>query len=174
MRGEERTSSSHLNLHLGFTSWRGEMAAAPGLAVAAYVPGILFVIPFLSTFAGYFLDLVLLGCMATSLWHVMRRLGSSLAPSANRVTIVAFVLFVLLGYHLQESVGLSGDEPHYLLVTYSLLNDGDLAVENNYGYRDTYGNFNTDEHTNNYAHTNENTDSPTCLPTADPKGLALY
>ncbi|HEY7697148.1 MAG TPA: hypothetical protein VIE88_01970, partial [Vicinamibacteria bacterium] len=30
----------------------------------------------------------------------------------------------------------SGDEPHYLLITYSLLHDRDLKVQNNYGARD--------------------------------------
>ncbi len=39
-------------------------------------------------------------------------------------------------------MGLSGDEPHYLLVTYSLLKDGDIRVQNNYAnedYRSFYG-----------------------------------
>jgi hypothetical protein len=35
---------------------------------------------------------------------------------------------------------LSGDEPHYLLMAYSLLHDGDLDLSNNYANRD-YGHF---------------------------------
>lgn len=37
---------------------------------------------------------------------------------------------------LGEGVGFSGDEPHYLLMTHSLLHDGDLDLANNYRARD--------------------------------------
>ena len=37
---------------------------------------------------------------------------------------------------LGEGVGFSGDEPHYLLMTHSLLHDGDLDLANNYRGKD--------------------------------------
>ncbi len=37
---------------------------------------------------------------------------------------------------LREGVGFTGDEPHYLLMTHSLLHDGDLDLANNYRDKD--------------------------------------
>ncbi len=49
-------------------------------------------------------------------------------------SIIAFNLgaAIMLG----KGVGFSGDEPHYLLMTHSLLHDGDLDLANNYRARD--------------------------------------
>jgi hypothetical protein len=49
-------------------------------------------------------------------------------------SVVAFNLgaAIMLG----EGIGFSGDEPHYLLMTHSLLHDGDLDLANNYRARD--------------------------------------
>jgi len=37
---------------------------------------------------------------------------------------------------ISEGIAFSGDEPHYLLITHSLLKDGDLELANNYSNRD--------------------------------------
>jgi hypothetical protein len=104
----------------------------PALAVGAYIPGALHIAPSLCAFAGHFLDVVLLGCFVAAIWKLVMRLELTLPLTANRLAVVAFALFFVLGFRLQDTVGLSGDEPHYLLITYSLLNDRDLEVENNY------------------------------------------
>jgi hypothetical protein len=104
----------------------------PALAAGVYVPGALFWVPSLCAFSGRFLDVILLGTSIAALWRLATKLELSLPLTSNRLAVFAFALFFGLGLHLQNTVGLSGDEPHYLLIAYSLLNDGDLEVENNY------------------------------------------
>jgi hypothetical protein len=53
--------------------------------------------------------------------------------------IVAFLLTIAAGALTTMSVGVvlpSGDEPHYLVITQSLLKDGDLRIQNNHDRRD--------------------------------------
>ncbi len=55
---------------------------------------------------------------------------------------VGLVIAALLAFNagsvlmLGKGIGFSGDEPHYLLMTYSLLHDGDLDLANNYRRKD--------------------------------------
>jgi hypothetical protein len=114
----------------------------PGLAGGAYVPGMLKVFPFLAAFAGRLLDVVLILCAVLVLWKILVRRGFSFPLRAGQVAFIAFVMYLGIGYRLQESVGISGDEPHYLLIAYSLLHDGDLAVQNNYAAEDYRQYFN--------------------------------
>ena len=105
----------------------------PGLASLAYVPGAIAVMPFLSAFSGPLLDLVVLGSVVASLWRAAELFGGEkFAPSANQVALAAFALYLLVGYRVQHSVGLTGDEPHYMLIAHSLLWDHDLAVADDY------------------------------------------
>jgi hypothetical protein len=59
-----------------------------------------------------------------------------------RVKPIGLVLGALAAFNLgsvlmlQKGAGFSGDEPHYLLMDYSLLHDGDLDLANNYRQRD--------------------------------------
>ncbi len=106
-----------------------------GLAGAIFLPGAFAEAPFLAAFAGRFLDLLLLIGLAISL----SKLASGLPPvatTARTVLFAAFVFYVAVGSRISSRVGLSGDEPHYLLITYSLLHDLDFAVQNNYGAED--------------------------------------
>jgi hypothetical protein len=98
--------------------------------------------PFLTAFAGRLLDVVLILCVVLVLWNILVRSGFSFPLRAGQVAFLAFVVYLGIGYRLQESVGISGDEPHYLLIAYSLLNDGDLAVQNNYAAEDYRQYFN--------------------------------
>ncbi len=50
--------------------------------------------------------------------------------------IVAAILFVGTTLWTATVCDLSGDEPHYLLMAYSLIHDGDLDLSNNYANRD--------------------------------------
>ena len=110
--------------------------AVPGLAAAAFIPGMLGFAPSLSALSGPLLDLLLVGSLAAALWRHHARRGPIGAMTANRVAILAFLIYLAVGFRLQETVGLSGDEPHYLLIAYSLLHDGDLAVADNYERQD--------------------------------------
>lgn len=89
---------------------------------------------------------------AVMFWGWRRRASGARAPllpaisrlSARKklgflflASLVAFNLgaAIMLG----EGVGFSGDEPHYLLMTHSLLHDGDLDLANNYRDKDYNG-----------------------------------
>lgn len=106
-----------------------------GLAAGIFLPGAFAEAPFLASFAGRFLDLLLFVAFAISLSRLARGLPS-VATSARTILLAGFVFYLAVGYWISYKVGLSGDEPHYLLITYSLLNDFDLEVQNNYGAED--------------------------------------
>jgi len=82
-----------------------------------------------------FAVLAVLGCLA--------RFAASLRPRPLRwmpgwrtAAVVSFALYAVLGLRSLASVGLGGDEPHYLVIAHSLLADGDLKIENNHARRD--------------------------------------
>jgi hypothetical protein len=88
------------------------------------------------------LDLVIIGSVVAALWRNGALQGAMDSMTANRMGVVVFFIYLLVGFRLQETVGLSGDEPHYLLIVYSLLHDGDLAVADNYERQDYREYFN--------------------------------
>lgn len=104
------------------------------LSAAIFVPGLFRLAPFVALFSGRILDLVLVGALLACGWRLLR--GSTTPfgfdARARTVGVAAFVLFVAVGLELSRDVGLSGDEPHYLLITHSALFDHDLRVQNNY------------------------------------------
>lgn len=130
----------------GLLAFRGKAHLATpflpaGLAATVFVPGLFSTAPFLAAFSGRFLDFVLLASLLVALGRLFARAAARPAPVVS-VSLAAFVLYALLGLRISEDVGLSGDEPHYLLVTYSLLHDLDLEVQDNYAdedYRHFYG-----------------------------------
>ncbi|HEX6323634.1 MAG TPA: hypothetical protein VFZ36_07910, partial [Vicinamibacterales bacterium] len=65
--------------------------------------------------------------------------GCACATSANRATIAAFLIALastaLMAWRVAPMIP-GGDEPHYLIITQSLLQDGDLRIENNHAQRD--------------------------------------
>ena len=65
-------------------------------------------------------------------------------PTMGRKTAfaVALVVYLLAGYRSLHQIGLGGDEPHYLVLTQSLLLDHDIKIENNHvrgDYRQYFG-----------------------------------
>ena len=108
-----------------------------GLGIAIWLPGIFRHFPFVAAFAGPFLDIVLAGSVAGVVWRLLQVAKPTFGSwNAVRVGLILFATYLALGFSVARSVGLSGDEPHYLLMTYSLLHDGDLTVENNYADED--------------------------------------
>ena len=116
---------------------------AAALGIAIWLPGVFQHFPFAAAFSGPFLDILLLSSVANVIWRLVQIAKPTFGSwNAVRVGLVLFATYLTLGFSVARSVGLSGDEPHYLLMTYSLLHDGDLEVENNYSdedYRAFYG-----------------------------------
>lgn len=117
-----------------FGTWLPPRASKPclfaGMAASAiFVPGVFDAAPFVAAFSGRFLDFVLLACVLAAGW---RLIGEPGATTANRAGVVATCVFLAMGLKMWADVGLSGDEPHYVLVTHSIVEDGDLEVLNNY------------------------------------------
>lgn len=52
------------------------------------------------------------------------------------VFVLSLLVYGLAGIRIMQDLPLGGDEPHYLLITHSLLHDHDLAIKNNYDRRD--------------------------------------
>jgi hypothetical protein len=102
-----------------------------GLAASVFMPGVFAFAPFLASFAGRFLEFILVVALAVSLSRLAR--GPRIAVSAGWIFVAGLVFYFAVGYWIATRVGLSGDEPHYLLIAESLLRDHDLEVQNNYG-----------------------------------------
>lgn len=102
----------------------------------------------LLAFQGPVLTLLVAGVVAVVAWScVTPRVGP--APTAHprssplsdlALLALAFTFYAWLGQRLPGPAGPQGDEPHYLLMTDSLLADGDLDLANQYAAR-TYRSF---------------------------------
>ena len=53
-------------------------------------------------------------------------------PGPRGVFVLSVLVLLVAGAHMRRSAGLSGDEPHYLVIAHSLVADGDLRIENNH------------------------------------------
>ena len=75
----------------------------------------------------------LVALLAPSGARRMARVFESLPSSASPAAAVALAFVVYCGAAWQMSAVLpGGDEPHYLVITQSLLSDGDIQIENNH------------------------------------------
>ena len=59
-----------------------------------------------------------------------------MAPGRRLVFVLCLSVYLILGTLSARAVGPGGDEPHYLIISHSLLTDGDLRIENNHERRD--------------------------------------
>lgn len=53
-------------------------------------------------------------------------------PGRRSVFVLSLAIYLLLGIYSSRMVGPGGDEPHYLILTQSLLADGDIRIEDNH------------------------------------------
>ena len=65
-------------------------------------------------------------------WTRERGIHGTVTLGRAGVFVVSLALYTGLGLWSLASVGLGGDEPHYLIITHSLLVDRDLKIENNH------------------------------------------
>lgn len=94
--------------------------------------------------------LIFAGPLVLLIWVAVLALGwgGALAPvigrcgcatSANRATAAAFLIALastsLIAWRVAPMIP-GGDEPHYLIITQSLIKDGDLRIENNHAQQD--------------------------------------
>lgn len=134
------------------TSARGRRASFVGPYAALWawtVPFLPWVpdrFPLLLVLAGpvrWVIALAALAAMLARMTGVHRRRWPTW-PSMGRKTAfaIALVVYLLAGYRSLHQIGLGGDEPHYLVLTQSLLLDHDIKIENNHArgdYRQYFG-----------------------------------
>jgi len=101
-------------------------------AILPLLPGVVGVLPALASVSGWVLYLLVIGGVALSVLRFAETKELTWNVRAWHVALAAFVTYLAIGVHLQNRVGLSGDEPHYLVVVQSLLEDHDLRVDDEY------------------------------------------
>lgn len=130
----------------------GEVALALGAAVLVWflgrwVPvhsffwmgtGLLPLIPATTGFGSpllFFSGFTMVLVFAMVLGYVTRDWIGRLTLHPGAVVAIAFAFFILVGRFLPGPAGPQGDEPHYLLITESLLKDGDVDLQNQFETR---------------------------------------
>jgi hypothetical protein len=135
-------------LHFALAAFAGLVVLAIGLksgrggrAAIAVSPLALLFLPWLP-FPVPAVFLVWTGPLASLVWIAVAIALASVAlegrhvhaPAVRPVLLAALLsgfVFSLAAWHASPSIP-GGDEPHYLVITQSLLYDGDLKIENNY------------------------------------------
>jgi hypothetical protein len=84
------------------------------------------------------------GVRAATAWSRGGRAIGWPSPPQSRtlVFVVTLAIYLFFGLRSLSTIGLGGDEPHYLVITHSLLVDHDLQIENNHtrgDYRAFFG-----------------------------------
>lgn len=107
------------------------------LWVIPYLPGPADRMPVLLVLAGPLKWAVLAGALLGCAWPLVARgwhwCAARIAGLGSRgVFLASLALYLACGLTNARQVGPGGDEPHYLIITHSLLVDRDLAIENNH------------------------------------------
>ncbi len=95
-----------------------------------------FLLPVIALMAVFFLKIRYMSGGAYSGGKVQQTQDRLSRKTVLAVFVVSLVIYILVGFRFVGQLGLGGDEPHYLLITHSLLYDHDLAINNNYKQRD--------------------------------------
>ena len=105
-----------------------------------FVPGMAAPFPILLILAGPIRWGVAALALGGSLWQFARQRGWCMGiagqPASRHLFAVTFLVYVALGWHVTKATGPLGDEPHYLVLTHSLLVDHDIQIGNNFEDRD--------------------------------------
>lgn len=114
-----------------FTNTGLFLAMSAGLLV--FIPALTGAAAGLLLFSAETMQLVFAVLFAACSRDLIERL-----PIASALTVfaIAFAFFVLVGRYLPGPAGPQGDEPHYLLIAESLLQDGDVDLLNQFENRD--------------------------------------
>ncbi len=86
--------------------------------------------------------LALCGCLLTAFRSSEGRWRSMSLPGRRVLFVLSLAIYLGFGLWSAGEVGPGADEPHYLIITQSLLRDHDLAIENNHArgdYREYFG-----------------------------------
>jgi hypothetical protein len=114
------------------------------LMIAPWAPGV--TAPWLLVWTGPLAAAVLLAAALATVWPWLARQASrvvrgTLVQRPPLLTAcLAFLLFGIVAFGARAMVP-TGDEPHYLVITQSLLYDGDIKIENNHARRDSASYF---------------------------------
>ena len=113
------------------------------LWVVPYLPWLPTKVPLVLMLAGptrwIVAALALVGCVALGVETGQLRPVMLRWPGRGFVFAASLVVFLGVGQYVKQTQGLGGDEPHYLVVTHSLLADQDLRIENNHQNLDYWG-----------------------------------
>ena len=106
------------------------------LWVVPYLPWLPTEVPLLLLLAGPMRWMVagfaLVGCVAVAVETGQLRPGTLRWPGRGFVFAASLVVFLGVGHYVKQAQGFGSDEPHYLVITHSLLADRDLRIENNH------------------------------------------
>jgi hypothetical protein len=72
----------------------------------------------------------------SGLWRWLSREAGQPPRASMGIFLGAFLPYLFLGAHVTTAMSTSSDEPYYLLVTHSLLTDGDTDLADNFSRRD--------------------------------------
>ncbi len=110
------------------------------LWVVPFLPWLPTEVPLLLLLAGpirwLVAGLALVGCVTLALEAGHLHRPTLRWPGRAGVFVVSLVVFLGGGQYVKQAQGFGGDEPHYLVITHSLLVDQDLRIENNHQNRD--------------------------------------
>lgn len=128
-----------------------------GQALAPLSLLLLWVVPFLPILPDHFplmlalagplrwlvAGLALFGCVVVAIREKLLWVPSvpPVLPGPRWIFLLSILIFLAAGTQVHRSNDLGGDEPHYLVITHSLVADGDLRIENNHDagdYRSFY------------------------------------
>jgi hypothetical protein len=109
-----------------------------GLWVLPYAPWLADQCPLLLVLAGPLKFIILAGALVGCVANLASSRALRVPRLSIRTLVVSLSLVVFVGGAIYRAwtLELGGDEPHYLMITQSLLVDGDLKVDNNYRQRE--------------------------------------
>jgi hypothetical protein len=117
------------------------------LCLVPYLPWLPDRVPVLLVLAGPIKWIVIGGAGLAFLLRFARgrRRPPWLGLADRRVVFaVSLAVYTVFGFRSLATIGVKGDEPHYLIISQSLLADGDLRIENNHRQRQ-YESFTREE-----------------------------